>query len=71
MKYMVTPAQYRDVVTTTVQTVPVNGVAVIETNDVSMLDTTVKQFRAAAYEVVNGQMTVDEAVAAYGTIPTD
>ncbi|MBQ6589388.1 MAG: InlB B-repeat-containing protein [Butyrivibrio sp.] len=34
----VTPAQYRDVVTTTVQTVPVNGVAVIETNDVSMLD---------------------------------
>lgn len=43
----------------------------INFNDVSMLDTTVKQFRAAAYGVVNGQMTVDEAVAAYGTIPTD
>lgn len=34
----ITPAQYRDVVMTTVQTVPVGGIAVIETNDVSVLD---------------------------------
>ena len=34
----ITPVQYRDVVKTTVQTVPVGGVAVIETNDVSVLD---------------------------------
>lgn len=39
--------------------------------DTEILDTAVKQFRAAAYAVVNGEMTVDEAVASYGTIPTD
>ncbi|MBR5649567.1 ABC transporter substrate-binding protein [Pseudobutyrivibrio sp.] len=39
--------------------------------DTEILDTAVKQFRAAAYAVVNGEMTVDEAVANYGSIPTD
>lgn len=39
--------------------------------DTEILDTAVKQFRAAAYAIVNGEMTVDEAVASYGTIPTD
>ncbi len=43
----------------------------ITAGDVELLDTAVKQFRAAAYGVVNGKMTVDEAVAGYGTIPTD
>ncbi|SHJ07644.1 multiple sugar transport system substrate-binding protein [Butyrivibrio fibrisolvens DSM 3071] len=36
--------------------------------DTEILDTAVKEFRAAAYAVINGEMTVDEAVAAYGTI---
>lgn len=39
--------------------------------DIEILDTAVKQFRAAAYGVINGEMTVDEAVEGYGTIPTD
>ena len=34
----ITPAQYRDVVKNTVQSVPAGGVAVIETNDLSVLD---------------------------------
>lgn len=38
--------------------------------DTEILDTAVKQFRAAAYAVINDEMTVDEAVANYGTIPT-
>ena len=37
-------------------------------SDTEILDTAVKEFRAAAYAVVNGEMTVDEAVAGYGTI---
>ena len=36
--------------------------------DTEILDTAVKEFRAAAYAVINGEMTVDEAVASYGTI---
>lgn len=36
--------------------------------DTEILDTAVKEFRAAAYAVINGEMTVDEAVSAYGTI---
>jgi multiple sugar transport system substrate-binding protein len=36
--------------------------------DTELLDTAVKEFRAAAYAVVNGEMTVDEAVAGYGTL---
>ena len=40
----------------------------INFNDTEILDTAVKEFRAAAYAVVNGEMTVDEAVAAYGTM---
>ncbi|SKC04761.1 multiple sugar transport system substrate-binding protein [Lachnospiraceae bacterium] len=44
---------------------------VISFSDTEILDTAVKQFRAAAYSVVNGEMTVDEAVAGYGTIPVD
>ena len=40
----------------------------ISFRDTEILDTAVKQFRAAAYAVVNGEMTVDEAVAAYGTL---
>ncbi|MBR1571972.1 MAG: carbohydrate ABC transporter substrate-binding protein [Lachnospiraceae bacterium] len=43
----------------------------ISFNDISLLDTAVKQFRAAAYGVTNGQMTVEEAVASYGKLPTD
>ena len=34
----ITPAQFRDVVKTTVQTVPAGGMAVIETNEVATLD---------------------------------
>ncbi len=41
----------------------------INFRDTEILDTAVKQFRAAAYAVVNGEMTVDEAVASYGSIP--
>ena len=37
-------------------------------SDTEILDTAVKQYRAAAYAVINGEMTVDEAVAAYGTL---
>lgn len=40
-------------------------------SDTELLDTTVKQFRAAAYAVINKEMTVDEAISSYGTIPTD
>ena len=43
----------------------------IYSRDIELLDTTVKQFRAAAFSVVNGEMTVDEAVAGYGSLPTD
>jgi len=43
----------------------------INFRDIELLDTTVKQYRAAAYAVVNGEMTVEEAVANYGTIPTE
>ncbi|SDB49974.1 multiple sugar transport system substrate-binding protein [Pseudobutyrivibrio sp. YE44] len=39
--------------------------------DIEIMDTAVKQFRAAAYGVINGEMTVDEAVENYGTISTD
>ncbi len=40
----------------------------INFSDTEILDTAVKEFRAAAYAVVNGEMTVDEAVAGYGTL---
>ena len=40
----------------------------INFRDTEILDTAVKEFRAAAYAVVNGEMTVDEAVAWYGKI---
>ncbi|SFC07928.1 ABC transporter substrate-binding protein [Butyrivibrio sp. YAB3001] len=40
----------------------------INFSDTEILDTAVKEFRAAAYAVINGKMTVDEAVAGYGTI---
>ncbi|WP_029231802.1 ABC transporter substrate-binding protein [Butyrivibrio sp. VCB2006] len=43
----------------------------INVRDIEILDTAVKQFRAAAYAVINGTMTVDEAVANYGSIHTD
>lgn len=39
--------------------------------DIEILDTAVKQYRAAAYAVLNGEMTVDEAVANYGSIQTE
>lgn len=37
--------------------------------ETGLLDPAVRQFRAAIYAVGNGTMTVDEAVAAYGSIP--
>ncbi len=40
----------------------------IKFSDTAIMDTTVKEFRAAANAVINGEMTVDEAVAAYGTL---
>ncbi len=40
----------------------------ISFRDIEILDTAVKEFRAAAYAVVNGEMTVDEAVSSYGSI---
>ncbi len=40
----------------------------ISYRDIDILDTAVKEYRAAAYAVINGEMTVDEAVAGYGTI---
>jgi multiple sugar transport system substrate-binding protein len=43
----------------------------INFSDTEILDTAVKEFRAAAYAVVNGEMTVDEAVASYGTLSGD
>ncbi len=39
--------------------------------DTELLDTTVKQFRAAAYAVINDEMTVDEVVASYGSLSTE
>ncbi len=39
--------------------------------ETGLLDPAVRQFRAAIYAVGNGEMTVDEAVAAYGTIPEE
>lgn len=39
--------------------------------ETGLLDPAVRQFRAAIYAVGNGTMTVDEAVAAYGTIPEE
>jgi multiple sugar transport system substrate-binding protein len=35
--------------------------------DLGLLDDPVVQMRSAAYKVINGEMTVDEAVAAFGT----
>ncbi len=43
----------------------------INFSDIEILDVAVKQYRAAASAVLNGEMTVDEAVAGYGSIPTD
>lgn len=37
--------------------------------ETGLMDPAVRQFRAAVYAVGNGEMTVDEAVAAYGSIP--
>ena len=39
--------------------------------ETGLLDPAVRQFRAAIYAVGNGKMTVDEAVAAYGSIPEE
>ncbi|WP_026527232.1 ABC transporter substrate-binding protein [Butyrivibrio sp. VCD2006] len=39
--------------------------------ETGLLDQAVRQFRAAIYAVGNGTMTVDEAVAAYGSIPEE
>ena len=39
--------------------------------ETGLLDPAVRQFRAAIYAVGNGEMTVDEAVAAYGSIPEE
>ena len=47
------------------------GDRTVNFRDIEIMDTAVKQFRAAAYAVINGKMTVDEAVEGYGTIPTD
>lgn len=39
--------------------------------ETGLMDPAVRQFRAAIYAVGNGDMTVDEAVAAYGSIPEE
>ncbi|MCR5488006.1 MAG: extracellular solute-binding protein [Lachnospiraceae bacterium] len=39
--------------------------------ETGLLDPAIRQFRAAIYAVGHGTMTVDEAVAAYGTIPEE
>ena len=39
--------------------------------ETGLMDPAVRQFRAAIYAVGNGKMTVDEAVAAYGSIPEE
>ena len=39
--------------------------------DTGLLDPAVRQFRAAIYAVGNGNMTVDEAVASYGSLPEE
>ena len=39
--------------------------------ETGLMDPAVRQFRAAVYAVGNGEMTVDEAVAAYGSIPEE
>ena len=39
--------------------------------ETGLLDPAVRQFRAAIYAVGNGDMTVDEAVASYGTLPEE
>ncbi|WP_029318988.1 ABC transporter substrate-binding protein [Butyrivibrio sp. AE3004] len=39
--------------------------------ETGLLDPAVRQFRAAIYAVGNGEMTVDEAVSAYGNIPEE
>ena len=39
--------------------------------DTGLLDPAVRQFRAAIYAVGNGTMTVDEAIASYGSIPEE
>ena len=39
--------------------------------ETGLLDPAVRQFRAAIYAVGNGTMTVDEAVASYGSIPEE
>ncbi len=39
--------------------------------ETGLLDPAVRQFRAAIYAVGNGTMTVDEAIAAYGSIPEE
>ena len=39
--------------------------------ETGLMDPAVRQFRAAIYAVGNGTMTVDEAVASYGSIPEE
>lgn len=39
--------------------------------ETGLMDPAVRQFRAAIYAVGNKEMTVDEAVASYGSIPEE
>ena len=39
--------------------------------ETGLLDPAVRQFRATIYAVGNGDMTLDEAVASFGTLPEE
>ena len=65
----VTPAQYRDIVKATVDTVPTFGVAVIETNEVSVLDANMVEIMASRPDVAVNIIFMHDGVKKRVVIP--
>ena len=67
--YKVEPAQYRDIVKATVDTVPLGGVAVIETNEVSVLDANMVEMMATRPDVAINIVFMHDGVKKRVVIP--
>ena len=71
LKRLITPADdfSYDMLYSSLEDVP--GNRSFSNKDTGLMDPAIRQFRAAIYAVGNGEMTVDEAVLAYGNIPEE
>ena len=71
LKRLITPADdfSYDMLYSSLEDVP--GNRSFSDKDTGLMDPAIRQFRAAIYAVGNGEMTVDEAVLAYGNIPEE